>query len=396
MSTIPSVTPATSETLPLDVALSYAERLLTRRDTYAVQQPDGRYVRVAEPFNRDALVAHLTGERTVAIYALDRQRQSRWLCFDSDTPDGLVHLLVVQQALAALGITASREASRRGGHLWVFCAQLLPAALLSGLARGVLALLAARGELPDAVAQRMEVYPTADHLGVSGYSQPVRAPFGVHQRTGLIYPFLDIGARPAHGLAVLEGIQWLLRQPLTSPALIRAASHKLERQLEGALDHVALALGERANDANKMPSAILSAARGPHDGKHMSPNLGTGRTSLITWINANVELPDLVAEMSPGVQLRPMGQGFGGWCPYHDDEGEQVDGKSGTPSLYVVRSWRYGWSWRCYSTNCGANRPLMQHTFDWLIWMTGGDVRRALSWARTRYGMYSPIARLPN
>jgi hypothetical protein len=27
----------------------------------------------------------------------------------------------------------------------------------------------------------------------------------------------------------------------------------------------------------------------------------------------------------------------------------------------------------------------MQHTFDWLVMLSGGDAQRALAWARTRY-----------
>jgi hypothetical protein len=310
---IPPVAPATADTLPLPSVLSYAERLVNRRDTYAVQQSDGRYLRVAVPLDQDALVAHLTGARTVACYALDRQRQARWLCFDSDAPEGLAQLLLVHHALAALGLTTLREASRRGGHLWLFCAQAVPAAVLRGSALGVLALLAARGDLPDAVARQIEVYPSAAALGAGGYSQAVRAPLGVHQRTGLIYPFVDVGARPAHGLTVVDGLQWMLRQPVAPPALIRAASHAVERQLEDALDGVALALGgagRPVEDASAAADLQLAPER-TSDALRL-PDLGAGRASLIAWVNAQVELPDLIAEMTPGVQLRPIGQGWAG------------------------------------------------------------------------------------
>lgn len=378
-SEIPPVVLATAGSVPLDLALSYAEQLLTRRDTYAVQQSDGRYLRVDAPLDRAALMAHLTGVQTVAFYALNHQRQARWVCFDSDAQDGLAHLLVVQQALAALGITTLREASRRGGHLWLLCARPVMASLLRGLAFGVLAVVAARGDLPDNVAQHIEVYPSADVLGKGGYSQAVRAPFGVHQRTGQMYPFVEAGARPAHGLTVIEGLRWFLAQPLMSPALIRAAVRQLERQLEAALDEAALTLG-----APIAPSVPTVDDQDNQDVPALL-DLGTGHPSLISWVNATIDLPELITESTPAVRLRPVGQGFGGWCPFHDDQGMQGDSQAGAPSLYVVKNWRYGWSWRCYSTNCGAHRTLMQHTFDWLVWLSGGDVQRALNWARTRY-----------
>jgi hypothetical protein len=380
---IPAVASAAADHLPPDLTLSFIERFLTRRDTYAVQQADGRYQRIAAPMGRDTLHAHLTGAQTLALYALDRQRQARWLCLDDDMPDGLAHLFVLQQALAALGLTTLREASRRGGHLWLLCSQSIPAALLRGVALSVLALLTARGDLPDQVAHAIEVYPSASALGAGGYSQAVRVPFGVHQRTGQMYPFVEAGARPAHGLTVVEGLRWFLAQPVASPTLIRAASHRLERQLEEALDTVALAL-----DASLAP-LVLPVRPAGDQGETSEPrlaDLGSGRASLIAWVNSHVDLPELITETTPAVQLRPMGEGFGGWCPFHDDRGDQGDGKPGTPSLYVVRNWRYGWSWRCYSTNCGAYRALMQHTFDWLVWLSSGDVQWALSWVRTRYG----------
>ncbi len=309
MVSIPTVAPATAETLPLDLAMAYADRFLTRRDTYAVQQVDGRYLRVAAPLDRAALVAHLTGRRTVAVYALDRQRQARWLCFDSDAPDGLLHLSTIQQALVGLGLSTLREASRRGGHLWLLCAQPLPAALLRGLASGILALLTARGDLAEMVAQRLEVYPSADALGRGGVSHAVRAPFGVHQRTELVYPFLEVGARPAHGLTVIEGLQWLVRQPLASSALVRAAVRDVDRQLETALDGVALALGQR--EAASPSVASQRAPDTPVDGDR-GPGAPAGRASIIAWVNGNVDLRDLIADMTPSVQLQPLGQGWGG------------------------------------------------------------------------------------
>lgn len=375
MPTIPTMTPMSPHGVPLDLALGYAERLLTRRDTYAVQQPDGRYQRIVAPVDRDTLVAHLSGIQTVALYTLDGRRMARWLCFDADGADGLAQLLAVQRAFAALGITTLREASRRGGHLWLLCGQYVPAELLRGMAFGVLALLAARGDLLDEVAQRIEVYPSVDALGAGGYSQAVRIPFGVHRRTGLIYPFLEVGARPAHGLTVEEGLHWFVAQPLASPALVRSALRRLGSALEEALDSVALVLGDA--------SLSLQIEVDDTDAPEL-PDLGTGQASLIALVNATVDLPELIAEMTPHVQLRPVGQGFGGWCPFHDDVGTQGDGQPGAPSLYVVNNWRYGWSWRCYSVNCGAYRVLMQHTFDWLVMLTGGDVQRALNWARTR------------
>src|SRR5262249_33934776 len=101
---------------------------------------------------------------------------------------------------------------------------------------------------------------------------------------------------------------------------------------------------------------------------------GKRADDVIGWVQTHLSLPDLIAATHPEVRLRRAGQGWIGWCPFHDDEAPQPDGSPGTPSLYVVASHRYGWSWRCLSSNCGTGSGPMHHTFDWLIWCQAGSV----------------------
>jgi len=109
-----------------------------------------------------------------------------------------------------------------------------------------------------------------------------------------------------------------------------------------------------------------------------SPRRGT---TLIDWVNSSLNLYDLIQAQYSVVALRKTRNGWSGWCPFHDDEAVQADGKAGTPSLFVVEDRRYGWSWRCYSTNCGAYMERMHHTFDWVLWSVGCDMDQALACA---------------
>lgn len=407
-----------------ELVAAYDALLVNRHDTYALQHTNGRYVRVQRPLDTETVRAHLHGRETIALYALDRHGAARWLCFDCDAPDGLAHLATIQHALADIGVAAVREASRRGGHLWVFCTTSQPAVLLSGLGQGIVAVLEAREQLTPATVP-IEIYPAGGLAsaamggGLQGnFGHAVRAPFGVHRLTGQRYPFLPENASSLTGsplddeTALHEALAWLVAQPRVTSAQLRSALAGLDAALTAALDEAALALATRllppagsshdsraqANVVGRLDQVKPSASelqlkrmlsqkeREPRKDTHQSRRESRAdRVDVIAWVNRALALPDLIAELAPEVELQRVGRGYGGWCPWHDDQAEQPDGTPGRPSLYVVEDWTYGWSWRCYSTQCGAHQALMHDTFDWLIWRAGGDMQRAISWARARY-----------
>jgi hypothetical protein len=99
--------------------------LVNRARPYALQQADGTYRWVFRSLDTRALRAHFAGTHTVALWSLDKRGHCRWTCLDADAPDGLDELRWVRTALAELGLPAVLEASRRGGHLWLFLAEPL-------------------------------------------------------------------------------------------------------------------------------------------------------------------------------------------------------------------------------------------------------------------------------
>src|SRR5205085_9834485 len=96
-----------------------AARCLGRRNDYALQQDNGRYLRVGSAVTLNALRGHVAGLHTMGTYVIDEQDCCRFVVFDADSLDGLVLLLEVQRHLAADGVSSALEGSRRGGHLWV-------------------------------------------------------------------------------------------------------------------------------------------------------------------------------------------------------------------------------------------------------------------------------------
>ena len=177
-----------------------AARCIGRRNDFALQQDNGRYVRVGAVISLDALSHHVAGVETMGSYVIDEQGGCHFAVFDADSLDGLMQLLIVQRRLAADGIDSALEGSRRGGHLRVwFASPVAP-----DLARRWLL-----PYCPDGV----EFYPKQD---VATFERPgslIRVPFGVHRLTGRRYPFLvsaGAGDRlvPA-ARSVAASIEWL-------------------------------------------------------------------------------------------------------------------------------------------------------------------------------------------
>jgi hypothetical protein len=117
---------------------------------------------------------------------------------------------------------------------------------------------------------------------------------------------------------------------------------------------------------------------------------------VIRWVDAQVNPLDLLEELALATDMRLAGQGYLGWCPFHDDQAPDGAGDPGTPSFYVVHNRRYGWSWRCLSTNCPHSEGPMRHSFRLLQELLQLDVVSAIGAALTLWpdaGSSDPLSR---
>ena len=176
---------ASPERLPLPdtelsrPALVLAQRFVQRWDVYAHQLDDGSYVCIHEPLNVGHLLDHLRGEITLGAYLLDQNSQARFIVLDADDAQAWERLGHLVRALAEEGVSAYLEASRRGGHLWLFLAEAVSGREVRAFGRGLLAAHQVKG---------VELYPKQDRLA-DGPGSLIRMPFGVHRLTGLRYGF---------------------------------------------------------------------------------------------------------------------------------------------------------------------------------------------------------------
>jgi len=318
-----------------------------RAQPYARQQEDGSYRWVHAPCDVHALARHLAGEETIALAALDAGGRCRWACLDADGAEGIAQLRAVQQRLSALGLAALLEASRRGGHLWLLFDQPVPAAAARALLRESLRALVA--STPGFTTTGLELYPDSDQPGALGHA--VRLPLGVHRRTGQRYPLLDVDGAPLVFPDRTAALAYLLAHPRI-----------LSTQLEAALTIHAREEGAAPPLLQPAPARALGQPD-PQRSRPAPPRPGTW-SPVIRWVDAHVSPLDLLDELCPRAELRPAGQGYLGWCPFHDDRAaNEVDGRPGTPSFYVVENSCYGWSWRCLSSNCPCSIGPMKHSF---------------------------------
>ncbi len=349
---------------------------VNRELPYAVQQADGSYRWVYEPVTPALLAAHLAGQITLALSSSDARGRCRWACLDVDVPGSLPQLLAVREPLAELELPGLVEASRRGGHLWLFFDEPLPTVAARHVVAAALTAVAAQSvEVPA-----LELYP--DGCAPSALGHAVRLPLGVHHKTGLRYPLFDTAGLPCVFTSLEKAAAFLLDAPRISAAPLRAqweasatqqaARVKAQRHHEhhdaGAHDTGAHHAGQQdgqkqdAHQDDALATPTQRWGRGVAVGSRVGSRVGT-RSEVIRWVDAHVSSLEVLAELDPDAEMRRAGRGYLGWCPFHDDRARDAAGLPGSPSFYVVQDRRFGWSWRCLSTTCAQSVGPMRHSF---------------------------------
>jgi hypothetical protein len=255
----------------------------------------------------------------------------------------LAQLVALRTTLASMGMPGMVEASRRGGHLWLILEAPLPA---TEARAGLLAALRAAWV---AVPASIELYPSAANTAPGTLGQAVRLPLGVHRLTERRYPLLDAEGLPCVFTSLEMAGRWVVELPRVPVAMLADRSDQ-----EVSVFHAPSQTLGAASASMATPWALSAPVAGEA--------IGT-RSTVIRWVDAHVSPLDLLDKLAPETALQRTGQGYLGWCPFHADRAPQEDGSPGTPSFYVVHNRRYGWSWRCLSTNCEHASGPMRHSF---------------------------------
>ncbi|MGH2507053.1 MAG: TOTE conflict system archaeo-eukaryotic primase domain-containing protein [Ktedonobacteraceae bacterium] len=279
---------------------------LGRLSDYAVQEADGHYRRVGAPITLTVMRRHLDGVHTIGTYLMDEQGYCFFAVFDADQENGLHLLAHVQERLEADGIHSYLEASRRGGHLWVFLTAPVPA-------------WAVRRWLLPYCPAGVEFYPKQDHT--SNYGSLMRVPLGIHRRSGKRYAFLmwrqgrlvPVGLGMEDVLVVLAACE-----RVTVPPDLSTAQEQVERE------H--LHTQSQTKNVPQHPSV--------------------GYTTIADWCAAQDPF-DLI-----GNYVRLDSRGLG-QCPFGE---HHRNGTDLHPSFQVYQPKRPGGGcWRCYTGEVSGN-----------------------------------------
>ena len=251
------------------LAENMASVFFQRRDIYARQLDDGRYISIKEPLESWQLISHLKGKLTLGTYVLDAESQTRLITFDADDNQQLVALTFMAQRLLDDDVPTYLESSRRGGHLWLF---------FDGSISGQEARAFGNGLLTAHYLKGIELFPKQDQLG-NGPGSLIRLPFGIHRRDGRRYSFINLEGQPL-APTLADQIQ-MLCAPQTVPEKIFA-------------DFVEL--GDQANMKSQIQPSENSGAM------------------VSSQIKESVTVLDFVSKY---VELSTDGRGL---CPFHNDK----------------------------------------------------------------------------
>jgi len=261
--------------------LKYMLTFISRTDCYPRQADDGSYFLVKRPVHNGVIAAHLRGHMTIGAYALSSEHTAKWLVLDADEPQEWQHLLTLADTLEQEGVSAYRELSRRGGHLWLFT----PPTSGEDIRRFAKQLLTEH-HIPEKKPNLpgIEIYPKQDRL-VTGPGSLVRLPLGIHRVTGRRYSFIT-----AKGTPLAPTVREQLRL-LTAPSKVPSAF------IETVLSRIP-------------PPEQLPTPR-PRSKKRIKTRKGEP-------VSERIKSAVTVAEfISQYVELDDRGKGF---CPFHDDQ----------------------------------------------------------------------------
>ncbi len=133
------------------------------------------------PLDRDAVRRHLVGWQTIGLYAIQPRTQcSKWIAIDADYGRAPYDLAALRDELLKEGVEALEEMSRRGGHLWIFCQEPLPARECKIYIYN----LALRLGIPikrTGNDDGVEVFPRQEELAPGRFGFQIRGPLGVHR-----------------------------------------------------------------------------------------------------------------------------------------------------------------------------------------------------------------------
>jgi hypothetical protein len=177
----------------------------------------------------DTIRRHLEGEITIGLYATNPATQcSKWVAIDADYEDSVSDLLKLSFYLRQDGVESALERSHRGGHLWIFLAEPLPARGCRIYVCG----LALRLGIPIKHGKQregIEIFPKQDALKAGRYGNAIRGPLGIHRGAGQRFWFCGAEETIEAQMRYLNSIPKVTREQLARLIAGKALPPQLAR-----------------------------------------------------------------------------------------------------------------------------------------------------------------------
>jgi hypothetical protein len=164
--------------------------ILNRPDAYAIQKPDGSYLKIKNPASDNDIKKHLIGSLTIGAYQFNPDNMVKWVCFDIDShaPKNVIETeddIKKRDDLAEKNMSKmcnfltnndipfvlEESGSPHSYHIWVF---LKP---VDGKIAKCFAM-----DIKNESGIDCEVFPKQDKIGKDGYGNLVKVPFATHQK----------------------------------------------------------------------------------------------------------------------------------------------------------------------------------------------------------------------
>ncbi len=168
---------------------------------------------------------HLAGQVTVNLYAINPETQCcKWVAIDADydTEQAKRDLAKLRKELLLDNVFAVQEYSRRGGHLWIFCEDPLPAKQCRLFIYNLALRLGVPIKGSGFADEGIEIFPKQDSLAPGALGNAIRAPLGIHRKNDNRYWFVDIGQ-----LTLQAQIEALCQLPKLTAEQLNDLTHKL-------------------------------------------------------------------------------------------------------------------------------------------------------------------------
>ena len=168
---------------------------------------------------------HLAGQVTVNLYAINPETQCcKWVAIDADydTEQAKRDLAKLRKELLLDNVFAVQEYSRRGGHLWIFFEDPLPAKQCRLFIYNLALRLGVPIKGSGFADEGIEIFPKQDSIAPGALGNGIRAPLGIHRKNDNRYWFVDIGQ-----LTLQAQIEALCQLPKLTARQLNDLTHKM-------------------------------------------------------------------------------------------------------------------------------------------------------------------------